>query len=44
MVSQDLGMPSSKLSVQEKRSSNLTVYGKNVFKKKKEWSIEKLYY
>jgi phosphopentomutase len=44
MVSQDLVMPSSKLSVQEKRNSNLTVYGKNVFKKKQEWPTEKSYY
>ena len=36
MVSQDLGMHSSKLSMQERRNSNLTVYGKNVFKKKQE--------
>jgi hypothetical protein len=36
MVSEDLGIPSSKLSVHEKRNSNLIVYGKNVFKKKHE--------
>jgi hypothetical protein len=32
----DLGMPSSKLSVQERKKSNLTVFGKNVLKKKQE--------
>ena len=36
MVSQDLGMPSSNLFPQERRNSNLIVFGKNVFKKKKE--------
>jgi hypothetical protein len=30
--------------VQEKRNSNLTVYGKNVFKKKQEWPTEKSSY
>jgi hypothetical protein len=29
-------MPSSKPSVQERRNSNLTVFGKNVFKKKQD--------
>jgi hypothetical protein len=36
MVSQDLGMHSSKLFVPEKTNYNLTVFGKNVFKKKQE--------
>jgi hypothetical protein len=31
----------TKLFVQEKRNSNLIVYGKNVFKKKQEWPTEK---
>jgi hypothetical protein len=40
----ELMMPSSKLFLQEKRNSNLVVYGKNVFKKKQEWLTEKPLY
>jgi hypothetical protein len=44
MVSQDLEVHSSKLFVLERRKYTLIVFGKNAFKKKKEWLTEKYYY
>ena len=40
MVSLDLGMHSSKLFVPERRNYTLTIFGKNMFKKKKEYLTE----
>jgi hypothetical protein len=37
-------MPSLKLYVKERRNSNLIAFGKNVFKKKKEYLTKKKYY